>query len=214
MASQETVTEVVSMLFRSPLANKPKPLPGETEAAMIKNTIRIFHMALQDIDDDLLQAATIQHLTTEKWFPSIADLRGAAVGLMQRADDVPDAYTAWGQVKRAAQSGNYRIVAYTDDNGELAYRERGGVEVHPLTQKAINALGGIKEFAMASLDDEGQWRARFIMAYEGYQRRAVDDIMTLPQIAAYVERRKELNGNSVQSLVAVLATKLSMNSKE
>jgi hypothetical protein len=169
MATQETIGEVVKMLFRSPLANKPKPLPGEPAADAIKNTTRIYYLALQDIDDDLLMAATVHHIATEKWFPAVADLRAAAVTLMRRAGDAPDPYTAWGQIKRWL---------------------RGGSEPHPMAVRAINALGGLKEYGQSQVDDEGQWRARFISAYETYQRREAEDAMTLPAVRDYIDRQR------------------------
>jgi hypothetical protein len=208
MATQETILDITKMLFRSPLANKPKPLPGETDADSIRNTARIYYLALQDLDNDLLMAATVQHLTNEKWFPAVADLRTAAVSLLNRADDTPDALTAWGTIRRAANTGSYRVVTYTDENGELAYRERGGVDIHPLAQKAINSLGGIKEFALSPLDDEPSWRARFIQAFETYQRRQAEDSMMIPQITGYIEKRRELGGQSVAGLISGVAKKL------
>lgn len=187
MASEETVKQVVKTLFLAPLANKPKPIPGQDEIGMIGELFRIFYLTLQDVPDDLLQAATLQHLASEKWFPAVADLRSAAVGLMERAADIPDAYTAWKQVKRAL---------------------RGGPEPHPLATKAIDALGGLREYGQSQIEDEGQWRARFIAAYQTYQKRQVDDAMMLPQIAGYIEKRRELYGDSVAGLIANTARQL------
>lgn len=208
MATQETIAEIVKMLYRAPLANKPKPLPGETDVDAIRGTARIYYLALQDLEDDLLMAATVQYLTSEKWFPAVADLRTAAVSLLHRVDDTPDASTAWGQVKRAAREGIGQVVVKVGEDGELVREERTADYLHPLALKAINALGGIKEYGLSDLEHEGQWRARFIQAYQTYLQRQSEDTMMLPAVAGYIERRKELNGHSVAGLIGETAKKL------
>lgn len=187
MAELETINEVVKLLFDAPLANKPKPTTGQTEKEVLQATVRVFAVTLRDIDDALLKAAIVQHIGTSKWFPSVADIRETAVSLMHRADDVPDPYTAWNQIKRLM---------------------RGGPEPHPLAMRAINALGGVREFGLSDVDDESAWRARFIAAYETYQRRQAEDAMMLPAVAGYIEARRELGGQSVGELMSGLTGKL------
>ena len=187
MATEETVKEVVKQLFLSPLAFKPKPQEGQEVKVFYQKTTQIFMATLQDIPDDLLIAATVHYIASNREFPAVADLRKAAVYLVNRADDVPDPSTAWGQVKRAVRTRD---------------------PLHPLAEKAINSLGGLRDFGQSDLGDEGQWRARFIMAYEGYLKRQVEDAMMLPQIAGYIEKRRELNGNSVAGLIEATAERL------
>jgi len=184
MASPETINEVTNLLFDAPFASKP-------ERSKLEATTRVFAIALRDIDDDLLKAAVVQHIGSNKWFPAVADLRETAVSLMHRADDVPDAYTAWSQIKRAM---------------------RGGQAPHPLALKAINALGGIGEFGKSDIDDESSWRSRFISAYQTYQQRQAEDSMMLPAVAGYIEKRKELGGQSVAGLIGGVTKQLTMQS--
>lgn len=191
MAKQKTIIEVVGMLFQSPLANKPKPLPGQDEEAMIENTIRIYALTLQDIDDHLLQAAVVHHIATEKWFPAVADIRTAALSLVDRADETPSAYEAWGEIKRAV---------------------RTRAPLSPMTKQAIDYLGGLEAFGLSDISEEMSWRHQFIRSYEQLQRRRADDAMMLPQIAGYVENRRELNGRSVASLIGDVAKKLGAGS--
>lgn len=180
MATMGTITEIVRLLFDAPLANKP----AETD---MHATTKIFALTLRDIDDDLLRAAVVQHIGSSKWFPSVADLRETAVSLLHRADDVPDAYTAWSQIKRAM---------------------RGGPAPHPLALQAINALGGISEFGKSDVDDESSWRARFVSAYQTYRQRQAEDSMMLPAVAGYIAQRRELGGQSVAGLIGDVTRKL------
>lgn len=189
MATNQTVQHVVQLLFDAPLANKPRPTAGQTDADVLAATARVFALTLRDVDDELLKAAVVQHIATQKWFPAVADLRTAAVSLLHRVDDVPDVYTAWQQIKR---------------------RLRGGPPPHALAERAIDALGGIAEFGQSHVDDEPSWRARFVSAYETLQQRQAEDAMMLPQIAGYVARQRALSaGNTAQDLIASTARALS-----
>lgn len=178
MATSETINHAAQLLFAAPLANKPKPDERQ-------NTIRVMALTLRDVDDELLKTAVIQHIATEKWFPAIADLRDKAQSLISRANELPDSYTAWMQVKNFSQ------------------------DIHPMALKAINALGGLKAFGLSNVSEEASWRARFIAAYEQYCKRQSEDAMMLPAVAGYIEKRKELRGDSVQGLIAEAARKLS-----
>lgn len=180
MATPETINEVVNLLFDTPLADKPKP-------EKLQATTRVFAATLRDIDDALLRAAVVQHIGTCKWFPTVADIRESAVTVMRLTDDTPDAYTAWGQIKRQL---------------------RGGGEAHPLAIKAINALGGIREFGVSDVDDEPSWRAQFIRAYDTYRQRENEDAMMLPAVAGYIQQRKELGGQSIAGLISDVTKQL------
>ena len=187
---QETITRIAGLLFDAPLVNKPKPQhPGQTMADVIQNTARIFAATLIDIDDELLKTAVIHWIATEKWFPAPADLRGTASSLLCLMDDAPDSYTAWQQVKRSLGSRT---------------------PLHPLVKRAIDALGGIKEFGCSDIGDEPSWRARFIAAYEQFKKRTVDDAMMLPAVTQFIEGGggRILNAVSAHQLMAETAAKL------
>lgn len=181
MANEQAVGEVVKLLFNAPLANKPKPMLNQTDVDVIRNTTRIFNLTFSDIDDALLIAAVINHIATEKWFPSVADIRTQAASIVNRADETPDAFTAWQQVKQAL---------------------RGGGQLHPMAQKAIDALGGLREFGLSDLGDETSWRARFLQAYQSFQQRHVEDTMMLPAVKDYIEARQQLGGGSIAGLIS------------
>lgn len=191
MASEKIVGDVVDLLFTAPLANKPKPMANQTEIEVIRNTVRIFALTFSDIDDALLKAAVVNHIATEKWFPSVADIRTQAASIVNRADDTPDAFTAWQQIKTAL---------------------RGGQAPHPMAQKAIDTLGGLREFGQSDLSDEPSWRARFIQAYQTFQQRHVEDTMMLPAVKDYITARQELNGGSIAGLISDVANGKRMES--
>jgi hypothetical protein len=193
MATSKTIKEVLSMLFLSPLANKPKNLPGQTDVEMMAATAKIYAMTLADLDDNLLMAAVVQYLASgSKWFPAPVDLRTTALSLVNRADGTPSAFEAWAEVKRAIRS-----------------RE----PLSPMAQRAIDLLGGLAEFGASDIGDESSWRARFIQAYEQLQQRQAEDAMMLPAVAGYIQARKELGGQSVAGLIGEAAKSLAMPGK-
>lgn len=191
MASAKIIGIGIQMLFDAPLANKPKATTeAESAADVIARTARIFGVTLRDLDDDLLLAAITHHIATQRWFPSVAELRECAAGLIERADNVPDPYTAWQQIKRALRGCHE--------------------QPHPLALQAINALGGLREFGQSNTEDEASWRARFVAAYTTYQRRQVEDAMMLPAISGYIEARRQLNGQSVAGMIGDATRRLSV----
>lgn len=181
MAHSDTIKEITNMLFMAPLANRPKPLPGQGEAAVIAATAKLFTLTLCDLDDTLLKAAVIQYLASgDKWFPVPSDLRRTALALVNRADGTPSAYEAWAEIKAWVRTHE---------------------PPSPMAQKAIDLLGGLQEFGLSDLNDESSWRARFVDVYERLQVRQAEDAMMLPAIAGYIEARKELGGQSVKALI-------------
>lgn len=201
MATDNTIAQVVNMLFHAPLANKP-------EAGEITAVARIFRATLADIEDSLLVAAATQHIAMSKWFPAVADLRQAAVALVHRVDGVPDSYTAWQQVKQASANGWGIVTWHTAEDGSFQKCQKEPTGVHPMAVKALNTLGGIGEFHNRMADDEPSWRARFISAYEQLQQRQAEDGMMLPAVAGYIEARRELNGDSVGGMIAALTGRM------
>lgn len=181
MATSDTIKHITNLLFQAPLANRPKPLPGQGEAAVIAATAHLFTLTLCDLDDTLLKAAVVQYLSSgDKWFPAPSDLRKAALSLVNRADGTPSAYEAWSEIKAWVRSHE---------------------PPSPMAQKAIDLLGGLAEFGASDLADEPSWRARFVDVYERLQVRQAEDAMMLPAIAGYIEARKELGGQSVAGMI-------------
>ena len=184
MASKNTIANIMDLLFSAPLNFKPRPLAGQTEIGVIQSTVRVFEAILIDLEDDLLMAAVIHYLSTEENFPTPAGLRKRAVDLLDRADGIPDAFTAWAEIKRTL---------------------RGGPEPSALALQAINSLGGLAEYGKSNIDDETSWRAQFIRAYGVLQQRRREDSMLLPQLASYIQGRKELGGQSIGGMIAAVA---------
>lgn len=132
-------------------------------------TIRTYVVCLADIPAEILKAAALAHVTKSPFFPAIAELRDAAAGLMERAMNIPDAYTAWDEVCRAITThGHYRLPEFS----------------HPLVKKSVDACGGWKALCMS--ENQIADRARFFQVYETFQGRQQADHRMLPEVSGMI----------------------------
>lgn len=127
---------------------------------------------LADIDADLLGLAVDQFVAAGgDEYPSVKQLRDLALGFAQRADDAPDAASAWRMACNAVEpwlgGGTYKVGAL----GAL----------HPRVAKAIELYGlhriALREDANAGTDF-AQWRG----LYESLAHRADEQARWLPQV--------------------------------
>src|SRR5689334_3695070 len=72
-------------------------------------TIKIYQRLLADLEFDILKAATLQCATMCKFFPTVAEIREAAVEIEVMSIGIPSPTEAWGEVlneiKRLGQYG-------------------------------------------------------------------------------------------------------------
>ncbi len=180
MATDTTVRQVLALLA----TNYPEQVAklSETELSLRR---QLFVQALADIDDDMLKAAALRHISTSVWFPKVYELRKAAADLIQPA--TPDPMEAWGAVlAEIRRTGLYGVPHFAD----------------PLTAAVVRQMGWrdlcLSEEATAD-------RARFVDAYARQAQRAReqqviplglrDGAMTTPP-----DRQIEA-GNGAQALI-------------
>jgi hypothetical protein len=154
-----------------------------------KDTMKVYEMALSDIDPALLKTAVLKHITTNKWFPTVAELRESAAAILAQASGLPSAYEAWGEVTRQMRlRGRWRAP-----------------ELDPMTKRAVDVIGGWP-FLCASENVTAD-RARFIEAYSQLAKRQQDDAMMLPAVREYTAQLADPEG-WVNGQVAQLVAKL------
>jgi len=165
--NRETVARVFQMLSRAYPDYASRYLQGE-EAVQ---TMRLYLRALEDVPDDVLEAATLDHIAQSAWWPKVSELRERCFRLVANEADLPDAYTAWGIVCRRLRE---RIPIY--HNG----RFHAPAPLHPLIEQAVRNLGG---WGVLSASEEAVAdRARFIDAYERLLSRERQRFMELPAV--------------------------------
>lgn len=141
---------------------------------------------LEDVEPRAGLAALKRHAATNKWPPSIAEIR-AIVAESQHGRARTGAQ-AWEDVRRAIGSvGRNRAPTFTD----------------PVTALVVNGLGWVE---LCNSENATADRARFIDAYEQHARRAAEDrsVASLPGVA----RPALPDAAPVSSLVGDVAAKL------
>ncbi len=155
----------------------------------ILQALHLYEQMLADIDGSALEAAALSHIAGSRFFPTIAELRMAAVKATQPRRELP--LEAWSTVlamEHEEWPGRYTYFTYTITDGSHT-GESGGYHqenmmseptfVNPLTQQVVRMLGGWRKI-MAS-DCPAAERARFIEAYQALADRERDDALALPE---------------------------------
>ena len=106
----------------------------------------------------------MKHISTSKWFPTIAELRQAATAIVLQTEGRLSAPEAWGDVQREVRLvGHWRSPS-----------------LQPLVGKAVSAIGGWQHICI----DENITadRARFIEVYTILCKREAQRVQQLPQV--------------------------------
>ena len=117
-------------------------------------SIKIWYSLLKDIPYNVLNAAIQKYMLSNKFPPTIADLRELAVSLQQ--GELPDWGDAWEEVTLAIRRyGSYRAGEALDS-------------LSPLARKAVQRLGYLQ---LCSSENVAADRANFRMIYETLAER-------------------------------------------
>ena len=172
MATDKTITQVLAVLAIA-----------YPRFEMAKETPRVYTQLLRDIPDDILIAAVQQHAASSKWFPSIAELRGAAQDIQARAAGVLTAEESWLAVREAVQRfGWYGEPIPPEDGGGW----RVPTMLDEMTKRAIEGLGGWKMLCQS--DNAPADRAHYLKIYGSLFHRRQSDAAMLPQVQEIVAK--------------------------
>lgn len=134
-------------------------------------TIKIYQRLLADLDFDLLKAATLQCATTNTFFPSVAEIRAAAVELKAMAEGIPSDIEAWSQViEQIRKVGSRDVPEFS----------------HPLVAQVVKQMGWIN---LCMSENQVADRARFLEAYSQTQKSTRRRAQMLPEVLDIVDRK-------------------------
>lgn len=147
-----------------------------------KLTIKLYERLLKDIDFDLLKAATLQCATTCKFFPSVAEIRAAAVEIKSMADGVPSEIEAWGEVVEKMRSiGSSRFPEFS----------------HPLITQVVRQFGWTN---LCMSENQIADRARFLEAYAQTNKSSRRRAQMLPEVLDIVDHKLISAGEKIKQL--------------
>lgn len=179
MATEKKIDTALAMLSVA--------YPNYSKAANAM-TRAVFQRILADVDDMLLESATLQWLSTAHAFhPTPGELRDMCHALI-KSDD-PTAEEAWGLVKKAIRTyGSYRKPEFASETVAMT----------------VEVMGW---FELCMSENEEADRAHFWKIYRQIAERAKTDTMMLPAVKSNLQQLKaanvsELIGQTVKRLTS------------
>ena len=149
--------------------------------------MRLYVEMLSDIPPQILEAAVKKLIMTNKFLPSIAEIRETAYGIKGTISGTaaPDESEAWGEVVKAIQSVGYY--------GKPKFS-------HEAITAAVNNIGW-QDICMTTYDGMNTLRAQFRRAYQLAAERQKDNRdNAVLGISPNNEKLKQLTGNVVKRL--------------
>jgi hypothetical protein len=135
-----------------------------------RETIEVYGKFLADLPFEAVYAAAMDLITTNKWLPSVAELRRRAFTLMPGAH-IPTAAEAWAEVMDQVHSlGSYRMPEFS----------------HPVIDRAVKAMGWRELCLTENLQAD---RAHFLQIYEAFREDTELEAMRLTEVKKLMESK-------------------------
>ncbi len=154
--------------------------PKEKNFLPTEEAIELWYLQLKDLDYKVAEAAINKWAATNKWSPTIADIRETAASIT--LGELPEWGEAWQEVTKAIKRfGSYRA-------GEALK------SLSPLTKKAVERLGYMQLCASENIAAD---RANFRMIYESLAEREKKQAQLpegLKQLIGQMQQEKLLEG--------------------
>lgn len=163
------------------------PLQLAFKGALEKDRLQFYVMMLSDIPPQILEVAVKKLIMTNKFLPSIAEIRETAYGIkgIISGTAAPDESEAWGEVIKAIRSvGYYGKPKFSHEAITAAVNNIGWQDICMTTNEGMNIL-----------------RSQFRRAYQLAAKRQKDNRdNAVLGISPNSEKLKQLTGNLVKKL--------------
>lgn len=163
------------------------PLQLAFKGALEKDRLQFYVMMLSDIPPQILEVAVKKLIMTNKFLPSIAEIRETAYGIKGTISGTaaPDESEAWGEVIKAIQSVGYY--------GKPTFS-------HEAITAAVNNIGW-QDICTTPNEGTNTLRSQFRRAYQlAAQRQKDNRDNAVLGISPNNEKLKQLTGNIVKKL--------------
>jgi len=130
-----------------------------------RETITVYHRVLSDLPDELLQTACLDAISKSRFFPTVAELRDAAIAIRTNRLALPSPFEAWEEI-----CAEMRRVGYM---GAPKFS-------HPWITNSVRQIGGWQRLCLS--ENAIADRARFFEAMDDARRRNDLQEHTLPQV--------------------------------
>lgn len=139
-----------------------------------KESVNVWYALLKDLPYEQVKMAVQKYAITNKWSPTVADIREQVVGINDTSTDWGD---AWGNVLKAVSRFGYMNEAEALDS------------MDELTRRCVKSLGW-QTICQSELDEQTAIRANFRMMYESAQGRARDDAKLPTELKTAIENQQ------------------------
>ena len=133
----------------------PKFLPD-------RDALDVWYMFMTDLDYKVTSLAVAKYISTNKWPPTVADIREMNVEVTAPKEDTLGELEAWALVQNAIRNGIYGA-------------EKEFEELPPLIQKAVGHPSNIREWAQTDDESKTVIQSQFQRAYRTAVQRHKED---------------------------------------
>jgi hypothetical protein len=154
--------------------SKENILPNE-------QAIKLWYEELKDIPSFVADAALRKWVATNKWSPTIAEIRATATEI-QTGDDI-----TWGESWRKLKDAVRRFGIDREQEALASF--------DPITRKVVQYFG-YREFCISSTDEEMAQRAHFQRIFETVSQREKTDNSLPPELREAIGMIQQNNGQN------------------
>ena len=140
-----------------------------------QDAFNVWYAMLKDIPYKLAEIAIQKHMLTEKFPPTIADIRTKAIEITEMEEI--NELAAWSMV--------YKAICNSGSNSVEEYNK-----LPPIVQKAVGDPANLREWALMDEKMISSVRARFIDSFKIVERRTKEEAMIPANIRTLIAKMK------------------------
>lgn len=144
----------------------------------------VWYELLKDIPYKLAEIAIQKHMLTEKFPPTIADIRTKAMEITE-IEEISD-LAAWSMVYKAICNSGYNSVQEYE-------------KLPPIVQKAVGDPANLREWALMDEKMISSVRARFIDSFKVVESRMKEDAKLPNRIKALIDGMRQEKAAAIES---------------
>lgn len=149
-----------------------------------QDAFNVWYELLRDIPYKLAEIAIQKHMLTEKFPPTIADIRTKATEITE-IDEISD-LAAWSMVYKAICNSGYNSVQEFE-------------KLPPIVQKAVGNPANLREWALMDEKMISSVRARFIDSFKIVERRMKEDAKLPSHIKALIDGMRQEKAETIEA---------------
>lgn len=163
------------------LVKAMKAVYSKPEFIADEDAFKTWYHMLKDIPFKILEAGVMAHMQSEKYPPTIAEIRIASAKFMQQEEELQD-LEAWGLVRRAISRSGY-------------YWKEEFEKLPALVQKAVGHADNLKDWALMDVETvDSVIQSQFLRGFRSVKAQNIEMNKLSPVLRERIERVNEQKG--------------------